>query len=154
MKTYFFILFSFLCFASFAQVGVTTEPVAAIAPSANAELDVVSQNNNTGVIIPIFADVDITNNAAGVIPNPANGLLIYNTDKKKFMYNAGIPSAPIWTFVGCVPAIADYAAAGTAPATYANLSTYVTPIEGEVVYDINTKLIWYYSGGLGWKHLQ
>jgi len=155
MKINLLIIFSFFSIVAFAQTGVTAQPALAVVPNANAELDIVSQNYNTGVIIPNYADADITNNAAGKIPNPANGLLIYNRDKKKFMYNAGIPSAPLWTFVGSIPAIADYTNAGTSPATYPKISTYAGVMEGEVFYDVVSKKIWYWGGSpLAWHSLQ
>ena len=121
-------IFLILSFAGYSQVGITTEnPL--VTPNSAAELDVVSKNNNTGVIVPRFTDADIT---GGKITNPTNGLLIYNRTKKKFMYNAGSPATPLWTFVGSIPAIENY--------------TILPGIEGEIVYDKLNQKIYYYNG--------
>ncbi len=38
----------------------------------------------------------MTTSQRNTISNPANGLMIYNTDSDEFQYNANTPSTPVW----------------------------------------------------------
>ncbi|MET3037725.1 hypothetical protein ABXT08_16610 [Chryseobacterium sp. NRRL B-14859] len=69
---------------SFAQVGINTKT-----PDNSAALEVYSQNK--GMLIP-----RLTTAKRDAIPNPANSLLIYDTDKKCLSQNTGTPSNPDW----------------------------------------------------------
>ena len=132
MKYIFILLFTFLCFVSRAQVGISTDT-----PNAAAELDVVAPDNSTGVLIPIFTDAEIT---ANLIPNqPTHGMLIYNSSKKRFMYNAGTGAAQLWSFVGSIPVIA-------------NITDIATPSEGDIRYCATNNKIYFYNGTV-WKYL-
>ncbi|NER12702.1 hypothetical protein GWK08_04565 [Leptobacterium flavescens] len=77
-----------LCFSSglFAQVGIGTNT-----PDASSALEVVSANNNTGVLFPRMTTVQ-----RDAISNPAKGLLIYNTTTNTFDYNSGTGASPNW----------------------------------------------------------
>lgn len=83
----FFLFFFFLAFLSaFSQnqnVGIGT-----LTPNASAMLDVVSPNNNKGVLIPRLTAVQRL-----AIPSPANGLLVYDTDSLCFFYY----KVSVWT---------------------------------------------------------
>ena len=127
----------FLVFAqciSYAQVGISTET-----PNAAAELDIVAPNNNTGVLIPIFTDAQITSD---LNPNePTHGMLIYNSTKQRFMYNAGTNLAPLWSFVGAIPVIDNIA----------NITG--NEIEGDIRYCATNNLIYFWNGTV-WKSLE
>jgi len=67
----------------------------------SAMLDVSSIDK--GLLIP-----RITNSQRGMIINPANGLMVYQTDQDTgFYYNAGLPSAPVWLQLMPNPAAND-----------------------------------------------
>ncbi|MEJ5104051.1 hypothetical protein [Chryseobacterium sp. MYb328] len=85
MKNYFvsIILFLMSSFA-YAQIGINISN-----PDASAALDISSQNK--GMLIP-----RLTTAKRDAIPNPANSLLIYDTDKKCLSQNIGTPSSPDW----------------------------------------------------------
>ncbi len=69
-----------------AQVGINIS-----SPDVSAELDVVSPNNNKGVLIPRMTTVQKTS-----IATPAAGLMVYDTSKKCLSQNVGTSSSPIW----------------------------------------------------------
>ncbi|AZA89725.1 Uncharacterised protein [Chryseobacterium nakagawai] len=85
MKNYFLsiVFFTMSSFAH-AQVGINTPN-----PDASAALEVYSQNK--GMLIP-----RLTTAKRDAIANPANSLLIYDTDKKCLSQNIGTPSSPDW----------------------------------------------------------
>ncbi|MDM1557219.1 MULTISPECIES: hypothetical protein [Chryseobacterium] len=85
MKNYFASIV-FLAMSSFthAQVGINIPN-----PDASAALEVYSQNK--GMLIP-----RLTTAKRDAIPNPANSLLIYDTDKKCLSQNIGTPANPDW----------------------------------------------------------
>lgn len=118
---------------AFAQVGIGTE-----SPDPAAELDVVSPKNNSGVLIPLFTDTQIS---AKLTPNqPPHGSLIYNSSKNRFMYNAGTPASPQWAFVGQAPLCND-------------VTAIAAPAEGDLRYDLATNSLRFYNGTT-WKTLQ
>lgn len=131
MKAIYIVLFSLLTFAVHAQTGISTET-----PNAATVLHVVAPNNNTGVLIPTLTSAQIA-----AIANPTHSLLVYNTDKQKFMYNAGTSGTPLWTFVGDIPAIND-------------ITTLSNGHAGDIRYDKTTGQIYYWKVGVGWKQLQ
>lgn len=69
---------------SFAQIGINTPT-----PDASAALDIYSQSK--GMLIP-----RLTTAKRDAISNPANSLLIYDTDKKCLSQNVGTPTSPDW----------------------------------------------------------
>lgn len=115
----------------FAQTGIFTE-----SPDASAVVQVVSKFNNTGVLIP-----RLTTAQMNAISNPTHSLLIFNTDKNKFMYNAGTKTNTVWTFVGDVPAVENII--GT------------TGVVGDVRYDKATNAVYYWKvSANSWQKLQ
>jgi len=116
-----------------AQVGFSTEE-----PDKAAELHIVSENNNTGVLIPSLTSAQITNTTK--FPNPAHGLLIYNETEKTFMYNAGTTTDPLWTYVGQIPAVAD-------------ISSTTCSQKGDMRYCKTSKKM-YYCNGTNWTALK
>jgi hypothetical protein len=72
-----------------AQTGIGTTT-----PNASARLEVAATDK--GFLLP-----RMTVAQRGLIPSPANGLLVYQTDGVVGFYvNTGTPAAPIWTRVG------------------------------------------------------
>lgn len=71
-----------------AQVGIMTD-----SPDETTILEVYSENK--GVLIP-----RLTENQKEAIIRPAEGLMIYNVDKKCLQINVGSPVDKKWT---CVP---------------------------------------------------
>lgn len=131
MKKLLYILSLILPIVSFAQTGISTN-----SPDAATVLHVVAQNNNTGVLIPTLTWVQIN-----AIASPTHSLLVYNTDKNKFMYNAGTTGTPIWTFVGDIPVVSNIATDPT------------TGVAGDVRYDLTTEALFYWKVGTGWTQL-
>lgn len=84
--TLFFSLFSVLLFAQ----GIAVNNSGAVAHSS-AMLDVSSTTK--GILTPRMSESQRT-----AISQPANGLLVYQTDATKgFYYNSGTAEAPVWT---------------------------------------------------------
>ncbi len=73
------ILFSIATHSQQSNLGINTTT-----PDASATLEVVSANNNQGVLFP-----RLTDSQRQSISNPANGLLLYNTNTKSFWYFNG-----------------------------------------------------------------
>lgn len=82
---YLIILLCCSYYYSAAQVGIGTTN-----PDASSILDVVSTDK--GVLIPRLTTVQIN-----AIVNPANGLMIYNTDLNEFQFNCGTTAIPDWS---------------------------------------------------------
>lgn len=71
------------------NVGINTT-----SPDASAVLDITSSNK--GLLIPRLSQSE-----RGLIPSPATGLMIFQTDNTPgFYYNAGTAASPSWTAVG------------------------------------------------------
>ena len=141
MKTFIYTFFLFLSVSGYCQVGITTPITTPPTPNPLTELDVESLNSNTGILIPSFTDATIVSNLNAYVPKPSHGMLIYNSTKNKFMFNAGDNTTPIWSFVGSIPVISNHTTIGT-------------PVEGEIMYDKNDGNIWYYGGiPVQWRKL-
>lgn len=138
IKTLLCIVFILLSINIFAQVGISSTTV--ITPNAGAELDVISANNNTGVLIPSLTEAQITAYATNgtVALRPYHGMLIFNVDTKLFMYNAGDQTTVLWSYVGSIPVVTHH--------------TSLTAIEGDIRYCANDNLIYFYNGTV-WKFL-
>ncbi|NUM50865.1 MAG: collagen-like protein [Flavobacteriales bacterium] len=87
MRNVFFFLFILLATIISAQnnVGIGTNT-----PDGSAVLDVTS--NDKGVLVPRLSTIQIN-----AIPNPATGLLVYDTNVDCFFFNSETPGAPVWT---------------------------------------------------------
>jgi hypothetical protein len=82
------IVFILFTQAILAQTGIGTT-----APNASAKLEVSATDK--GFLLP-----RMTAAQRGLIPSPANGLLVYQTDGVVGFYvNTGIPATPVWTRV-------------------------------------------------------
>jgi hypothetical protein len=129
MKNILTILFLLIAFEMSAQVDISNT-----ATNTAVELNVVSPNNNTGVLIPRLSTLEMTS-----IVSPTNGLLIYNSEVGAFMYNAGTSGTPIWAVVGQAPAmdIATISAVGN---------------QGFILFNTTDSKI-YYSNGATWVEL-
>jgi|GEM_PF-3500364 len=80
-------LFSLSSRSQSVGVGTTT-------PDNSAQLDVTSTTK--GMLVPRMNSSQI-----GLIPTPATGLMVYQTNGiQGFYYNAGIPASPVWKRVG------------------------------------------------------
>lgn len=132
MKTLLASLFVISSFCVFGQVEITKAT-----ENASAELEIVSPNNNTGVLIPTLTTAQMN-----AIASPSNALMVYNTDLKIFMYNAGTATSKLWVQVGQVPATLLLASLPAASA--AN--------EGMIVYNSDDKKT-YFSNGSAWVAL-
>ncbi|PIA80699.1 hypothetical protein BFR04_15940 [Gaetbulibacter sp. 4G1] len=69
---------------SAAQVGIGTTT-----PDASSILDV--ESTDKGILIPRLTTAQIN-----AITNPANGLMVYNTDLNEFQFNCGTIATPDW----------------------------------------------------------
>lgn len=70
-----------------AQIGINIST-----PDPSSILDISSSKK--GVLFPRMTTSEIA-----LIPNPANGLLIFNTDTNNFIYNIGSTSTPVWSSI-------------------------------------------------------
>ncbi|MEM9680245.1 MAG: hypothetical protein AAF901_07960 [Bacteroidota bacterium] len=70
-----------------AQVGIGTT-----SPDASAALHI--ESSDSGILVPKLDETERDN-----ITNPANGLMIFNTDANTFQYNSGTPALPVWVNV-------------------------------------------------------
>jgi hypothetical protein len=85
----------FFSFIATAQVAITTD---ASSPDASAMLDIKSTEK--GILIPRMLESERI-----IIPSPARGLLVYQTDGTPgFYYNSGSPATPVWQQLGAMGA--------------------------------------------------
>lgn len=77
-KIFYIFLLIFFSATAFGQVGINTST-----PNSKTALDVVSKNNNTGILIPRLTTVQ--RDAIGAT-STEDGLTIYNTDEKCYNY--------------------------------------------------------------------
>jgi len=78
-------LFIIGSFNNYAQVGIGTTN-----PDNSSVLDI--QANDKGILIPRLTTAQIN-----AIVNPANGLLVFNTDLQEFQFNCGSTVTPDWS---------------------------------------------------------
>ena len=117
-----------------AQVGIGTS-----SPDASASLYIVS--SNTAILVPRLTTIE-----RDAIFEPANGLLIYNTDSDEFQVNTNTKATPIWEALSLT---------GTSAATpgqsfkYSNTDTttdvnqtagIILPVFGNLEWNDNTTL--------------
>ncbi len=107
------------------SVGINTNT-----PDSSAALDVVSPNNNSGLLIPRMDSFH-----RNTIPVPAKGLLVFDTNKNQFYYNGGTPAAPAWTPISNSSSAQGWSLtgnAGTVAGTNFLGTTDLTPLEFRV----------------------
>ena len=115
------------------QVGIGTTT-----PDPSSALDVTSINNNTGVLLP-----RLTTSERNAIVNPAQGLIIYNTDLNTLEYNSGTSIAASWVrlMTSRETESVKYTSTNTTTDLSRNTTTFVNvPIFGSVVWNDNTSL--------------
>lgn len=124
---YVFLLCLSISFSSFAQVGIGTTN-----PDNSSVLDI--ESTDKGVLIPRLTTAQIN-----AITNPANGLMVYNTDLKEFQFNCGSIGTPDWSKISH-PSSVKYSNSNTTTninnnGTYANI-----PIFGTLNWNDDTTL--------------
>lgn len=119
----------FLSVAAYCQVEITSSTNTL---NQKAELEVISPNQNTGVLIPRMTSAQIQ-----AIPSPSNGVLAYDTDLNAFVYNAAPSGSKLWVQVGQIPAVSALPAVGK---------------EGMIYYNATDKKTYFYNG-TGWVAL-
>lgn len=72
---------------AYSQIGIYTE-----LPDVSTVLDIESEGNHKGLLIPQLTTAQKTG-----IQLPAEGLLVYDTNKNCISQNLGSEEAPIWT---------------------------------------------------------
>ncbi|GGZ44804.1 hypothetical protein [Mesonia mobilis] len=82
-----FLLFVFFLPNLYAQVGVNTT-----APDASSALDI--QSTEAGLLIPRMTTAE-----RDAITDPANALLVFDTDLNGYYFNDGTPASPDWTLL-------------------------------------------------------
>lgn len=84
-----YIVFFLVCFnlSVYSQIGIYTE-----APDSSAALDINALNNDKGLLLPTMTTAE-----KNAIVNPANSLLVYDTDLNCISQNLGSEAAPEWT---------------------------------------------------------
>jgi len=110
-------------------IGTTT-------PDESAELDIVSPNSNTGVILSVMSELEMN-----AIASPVDGLLVYNTDRGKYMYYIKTATTTIWAVVGELPIL-------TGP----EISALLGAPSGMMIYNTTTSSVWYFNS-VSWSEL-
>lgn len=125
MKKMIFTMLCIIAMTSFlrAQVGINITN-----PDASAALDIVSPDNDKGVLIPRMTTIQKTS-----IANPSAGLMVYDTSKKCLSQNVGTSASPIWICLAqnetrffYMPSVAINASAVTAGLTLDLYAEYAT----------------------------
>jgi hypothetical protein len=111
-------------------VGINTEAI-----HTTAQLHI--EATDKGVLLP-----KLTTAQMNAISNPPTGLLLFNADENRYMYNAGTPALPQWQFVGKITI-----------SNSALLSSESGAYNGEIRYNTTTNTLWYWTGTL-WQELQ
>ena len=81
------VFFSFFTLKTNAQVGINTT-----APDASSALDI--QSTEAGLLIPRMTTAE-----RDAITDPANALLVFDTDLNGYYFNDGTPASPDWTLL-------------------------------------------------------
>ncbi|MFW5851659.1 MAG: hypothetical protein ACOCWB_05500, partial [Bacteroidota bacterium] len=111
-------------------VGINTETI-----HTTAQLHI--EATDKGVLLPMITTAQIN-----AISNPPSGLILFNTDENRYMYNAGTPALPQWQFVGRIT-ISNSSILNSESGAY----------NGEIRYNTTTNTLWYWTGTL-WQELQ
>ncbi|NOT51316.1 MAG: hypothetical protein HOP10_08580 [Chitinophagaceae bacterium] len=161
-KAVLLLIIAFISFNTFSQVAINSTNAL---PDVSSMLDVASQSK--GVLIPRMNTFRRTND----IVNPAEGLLVFDTDTKSFWYYHlgwkeivfnGIP------FFTAQSAVINTTGAPADASAILDINSHdkgiliprlrtiertaiTSPAEGLLVFDIDLKTFWYYD--LGWKEI-
>lgn len=120
-----------LCFiigsGCYAQVGIGTTN-----PDNSSVLDI--ESTDKGVLIPRLTTAQIN-----AIVNPANGLMVYNTDLKEFQFNCGSIGTPDWSKISH-PSSVKYSNTDTSTNINNNGAYANIPIFGSLEWNDDTTL--------------
>ncbi|MEL6812671.1 MAG: hypothetical protein AAFP76_15180 [Bacteroidota bacterium] len=134
MKPFIFLLLiSIFPAVAGAQVGIGTT-----SPDASSVLDITSTDK--GILIP-----RMTTGERNAISNPANGLMIYNTDSDELQLNSNNPAAPFWEALSLSPTATSTPGdsmkySNTDITTNVNAGALNLPIFGTLVWNDNPAL--------------
>lgn len=123
MKALYVSISLFFTMTAYCQVEITS---ATNTLNQKAELEVISPNKNTGVLIPRMTSAQIQ-----AIANPSNGVLAYDINLNAFVYNAAPSGSKLWVQVGQIPAVSALPAVGE---------------EGMIYYNTADKKTYFYNG--------
>ncbi len=112
---------------SAAQVGIGTTT-----PDASSILDV--ESTDKGILIPRLTTVQIN-----AITNPANGLIVFNTDLNEFHFNCGTTATPDWVKTSHSMSV-KYSNTDTTTNVNPNTTPINLPILGNLEWNDNTSL--------------
>jgi hypothetical protein len=82
-------MFTFLCLAVWGMSGAQSVGIGTTSPNSSAQLDISSTTR--GLLIP-----RMTTTAISAIPNPAKGLMVYDTVQNQLLVNMGTPDSAAW----------------------------------------------------------
>ncbi len=123
---YLVILLYCSCYFSFAQVGIGTT-----SPDPSSVLHI--QSLDKGILVPRLTTIQIN-----AITNPANGLLVYNTDLNEYQFNCATPALPDWIKISHATSV-KYS--NTNVTTNLNAASYTNaPIFGALEWNDDTTL--------------
>ena len=134
-----FLLFFSLA-TTYSQVGIGTT-----SPDISSILDI--ESDAKGILIPRMTTAE-----RNLIADPANGLLLYNTDSDEFQFNSNSPGTPIWQAFDMKPTSSSNIGqsvkySNTDVATNVNAAPGINaPILGTLAWNDNTSL---YSANTG-----
>ena len=135
MKT----IFITITLIGFIQLGISQVGIGTETPDASSILHV--QSTETGILIP-----RMTTAQRDLISNPANGLMIYNTDSDEFQFNSNSFVTPIWGALDNAPASTSTIGqsvkySNTDITTDVNIAAGLTaPVVGSLIWNDNTAL--------------
>ncbi|GGD25213.1 hypothetical protein [Hyunsoonleella pacifica] len=124
---YIFLLCIIISSSSYAQVGIGTTN-----PDDSSVLDI--ESTDKGVLIPRLTTAQIN-----AIIDPANGLMVYNTDLKEFQFNCGSIATPDWSKISH-PSSVKYSNSDTTTNINNNGSYASIPIFGTLSWNDDTTL--------------
>lgn len=111
----------------YAQVGIGTTN-----PDNSSILDI--ESTDRGILIPRLTTAQIN-----AIVNPANGLMVYNTDLKEFQFNCGTIGTPDWSKISH-PSSVKYSNTDTTTNINNNGAYASIPIFGNAEWNDDTTL--------------
>ncbi|MFD2726649.1 hypothetical protein [Hyunsoonleella rubra] len=124
---YVLVLFIAFCHLGLAQVGIGTTN-----PDASSVLHI--ESTDKGVLIPRLTTAQIN-----AIANPANGLMVYNTDIGEFQFNCGTLVTPDWSKISHNSSV-KYSNTDTATNINNNGAYTNVPIFGNLEWNDDTTL--------------
>ncbi len=124
---YTLLIFLIISLSSYAQVGIGTTN-----PDDSSILDI--ESTDKGILIPRLTTAQIN-----AIVDPANGLMVYNTDIGEFQFNNGTMAIPDWSKISH-PSSVKYSNTDTATNINNNGAYANVPIFGNLEWNDDTTL--------------